>query len=266
MLGMFLDHVADRDDTTTMSTLRWCFSSGESLPASSVTAFGRLFGPQGAVLVNLYGPTEATVDVTGFSCPSSPFTGPVPIGRPIDNTRIYVLRHGEPMPIGVFGTLFVAGAGVARGYLNDPELTARSFGPEFGGKHGRMYDTGDIGRWLPSGDVEFLGRTDSQVKIRGIRIDLGEIESVLLELDGVAECVVVLDYPDPARPVLRAAVSGAASVSAADLSTHAAERLPQYMLPAVHHRFGKLPRTGSGKLDRRTLADPAYADENGTRL
>jgi amino acid adenylation domain-containing protein len=266
MLGVFLDHVRDSGSAADMGSVRWCFSSGESLPAGHATAFGELLGPAGTALVNLYGPTEATVDVTGFDCPSSPVTGTVPIGRPIDNTRVYVLRHGKPVPVGVFGTLYLAGAGVARGYLGDPRLTARRFVPEFGGGPGRMYDSGDIGRWLPSGDLEFRGRTDGQVKIRGIRIDLGEIESVLLELPGVAECAVLLDHPDPALPVLRAAFSGAAGVGAARLREHAAERLPQYMLPAVHHRFERLPRTASGKLDRRALADPAWADANGTRL
>ncbi|MEU4205499.1 amino acid adenylation domain-containing protein [Streptomyces sp. NPDC045470] len=261
MLGMFLEHLQDGGEPA-MPGLRWCFSSGESLPASSVAAFGRLLGPQGTTLVNLYGPTEATVDVTGHDCPATPPDGPVPIGRPIDNTRVYVLRHGRPVPVGVYGTLFLAGAGVARGYLGDPDLTARKFVPEFGGGNGRMYDSGDIGRWLPSGELEFLGRDDSQVKIRGIRIDLGEIEGVLLEVPGVTECAVLLDRPDPLHPVLRAAVSTTGDLSEADLREHAAQRLPQYMLPTVHHRFEKLPRTGSGKTDRRTLADPAYAEAN----
>ncbi|MGW7047823.1 amino acid adenylation domain-containing protein [Streptomyces avermitilis] len=266
MLGVFLDYLDDGGNPAALTSLRWCFSSGESLSAREVTAFGRLLGTSGARLVNLYGPTETTVDVTAFDCAPEPFSGTVPIGRPIDNTRVYVLRHRQPMPVGVFGTLYLGGAGVARGYLGDPELTARRFVPEFGGGEGRMYDTGDIGRWLPSGDVEFLGRTDSQVKIRGIRIDLGEIESVVLELPGVAECVVLLDYPDPSLPTLRTAVSGAADLTADALRAHAAERLPQYMLPVVHHWFARLPRTASGKLDRRALADPSYAEAHGRRL
>jgi amino acid adenylation domain-containing protein len=267
MLGMFLEYLHDGGgDASALASLRWCFSSGESLPAGLVTGFGELFGDQDATLVNLYGPTEATVDVTSYDCPPTPFTGVVPIGRPIDNTRVYVLRDGRPMPVGVYGTLFLAGAGVARGYLGDPEQTERRFVPEFGAADGRMYDTGDIGRWLPSGDVEYLGRTDNQVKLRGIRIDLGEIESVLLGVPGVAECVVVLESPDPSLPRLRAAVSGPRTLTADALREHASRWLPQYMVPVVHHRFERLPRTGSGKLDRRSLSDPQYVRDNGDAL
>jgi amino acid adenylation domain-containing protein len=268
MLGMFLDHLRGGRDQSVVDGLRWVFASGETLPPAAVTTFAEVFGTgaRGARLVNLYGPTEATVDVTGHDCPLEPCTGQVPIGAPIDNTRVYVLREGRPMPVGVYGTLFLAGVGVARGYLGDPELTARRFVPEYGGGPGTMYDTGDIGRWLPSGELEFLGRTDTQVKIRGIRIDLGEIENVLLEVPGLVECVVLVDHPDPARPVLRAALSGSPDLAAGHLREHAALRLPQYMVPTAFHLFPGLPRTASGKLDRRLLALADYVEEHGTAL
>ncbi|MFI5799472.1 amino acid adenylation domain-containing protein [Streptomyces sp. NPDC051677] len=259
MLGIFLEYLKDGGgDLSALASLRWCFSSGESLLAGQVTTFGELFAAQGTRLVNLYGPTEATVDVTGYDCPATAFTGVVPIGRPIDNTRVYVLRHGRPMPVGVYGTLFLAGAGVARGYLGDPELTAGRFVPEYGRPDGRMYDTGDIGRWLPSGDLEYLGRTDNQIKIRGIRIDLGEIENVLLQSSGVTECVAVLESADPSRPRLHAAVSGVAGLTEAALREHAARWLPEYMVPVVYHRLERLPRTSSGKLDRKAVAQLAH--------
>ncbi|MFH8387804.1 amino acid adenylation domain-containing protein [Kitasatospora sp. NPDC018058] len=266
MLNVFLDHLRESGAGDRLAALRWVFSSGESLAAQTVTAFHGLTGAHGTKLVNLYGPTEATVDVTAHDCPPGPAEGRVPIGRPIDNTRFYVLRHGQPMPVGVYGTLHVAGAGVARGYLGDPELTRRRFGPEYGRPGERMYDTGDIGRWLPSGDIEFLGRDDLQVKIRGIRIDLLEVEGALLELPGVADCAVTLDRPGPTLDVLRAAVTGDPGLSGDRLRTHLAERLPAYMLPATYDYFEQLPRTPSGKVDRRALADAAYLTAHATRL
>ncbi|MYT32282.1 MULTISPECIES: AMP-binding protein, partial [unclassified Streptomyces] len=237
----------------------------ESLSPAAVTSFNEVFEDRGTRLVNLYGPTEATVDVTAHDCPPGPCEGTVPIGRPVDNTRAYVLRYGRPAPVGVWGTLFLAGVQVARGYLGDPELTARRFVRELGCGPGLMYDTGDICRWLPSGELQFLGRADDQVKIRGIRIDLGEIEGVLLEFPGISECAVVVDRPAPTVAVLRAAVAGPAGLSPQQVRDHAAARLPQYMLPTVHHHFDRLPRTGSGKLDRRTLQDPSWADRHARR-
>ncbi|MGV4925918.1 amino acid adenylation domain-containing protein [Streptomyces sp. BHT-5-2] len=265
MLGMFVDHVRGKGVGAVGDRLRWVFSSGESLSPAAVTSFNEVFADRGTRLVNLYGPTEATVDVTAYDCPPGPCEGTVPIGRPVDNTRAYVIRYGRPAPVGVWGTLFLAGAQVARGYLGDPELTARRFVRELGCGPGLMYDTGDICRWLPSGELEFLGRADDQVKIRGIRIDLGEIEGVLLEFPGITECAVVVDRPAPTVAVLRAAVAGPEGLSPREVRDHAAARLPEYMLPTVHHRFDRLPRTGSGKLDRRTLQDPAWADRHGRR-
>ncbi|WP_438490026.1 non-ribosomal peptide synthetase [Streptomyces sp. S186] len=265
MLGMFVDHVRGKGGGVVGDRLRWVFASGESLSPAAVTSFNEVFEDRGTRLVNLYGPTEATVDVTAHDCPPGPCEGTVPIGRPVDNTRAYVVRYGRPAPVGVWGTLFLAGAQVARGYLGDPELTARRFVPELDGGPGLMYDTGDICRWLPSGELQFLGRADDQVKIRGIRIDLGEIEGVLLEFPGITECAVVVDRPAPTVAVLRAAVAGPDGLSPQEVRDHAAARLPQYMLPTVHHHFDRLPRTGSGKLDRRTLQDPAWADRHGRR-
>ena len=142
--------------------------------------------------LSMYGPTEATVCATLYNCRAEESKNP-PIGKPIANTRIYILDgHGEPVPVGVAGELYIGGAGVARGYLNREELTAERFlADPFAAEAGeRMYRTGDLGRWLADGNIEFLGRNDFQVKIRGFRIELGEIEARLAEHEGVREAVV----------------------------------------------------------------------------
>ncbi|MEU0953277.1 amino acid adenylation domain-containing protein [Streptomyces niveus] len=267
MLNVFLAEAERGGLGDRLDPLHHVFSSGESLSAQAVDSFHRVLGgPNGTRLVNLYGPTETTVDVTSFDCPPEAAHGRVPIGRPIDNTRLHVMRHGQPLPVGVFGTLHVAGSGVARGYLGDEELTRRRFVPEHGRPDTRMYDTGDIARWLPTGDIDFLGRQDHQIKIRGIRVDLQEIEQVLLEAPGVVDCAVRLDEPGPALAVLRAAVTGSDGLTRAGLRAYVAERLPAYMVPATYDRFAELPRTSSGKTDRRALAEDAAVQARGQRL
>ncbi|MFK0253894.1 amino acid adenylation domain-containing protein [Streptomyces sp. NPDC090445] len=268
MLAAFLAHLRSTGDAARLHALRWLFSSGESLTGASVAEFGELFQGKGT-LVNLYGPTEATVDVTSHDCPRQPERGRVPIGSPIDNVRCYVLRYGNALPVGAFGSLHLAGECVARGYLGDPVLTARSFVPEYGDDNdndngdgdgdgdGRMYDTGDIVRWLPSGELDFLGRRDTQVKIRGIRIDVTEIEDALHHVPGVRECAVTVHHAGTVLATLRAAVTGE-GLTREVLRDHLARRLPPYLVPTGYDLFTELPRTGSGKIDRRLLADAAH--------
>ena len=186
MLRSFLDHAI-----VGCSSVKRIFCSGEALDKKSVDCYKTKF--PNAALHNLYGPTEAAIDVTAYDC--SQLNYPVvPIGAPIDNTQIYILnRQNRPQPIGVPGEIFIAGDGLARGYLNRADLTAERFvcNP-FASNGGRMYRTGDLGRWLTDGTVDFLGRNDSQVKIRGFRIELGEIEAVLCEYPGIKQCAVVV--------------------------------------------------------------------------
>ena len=213
------------------------------------------------MLFNEYGPTEATVWTTVFSC-RSPMTGPVPIGRAIANTQMYVLDgHMEPVPVGVTGELYIGGAGLARGYLNRPDLTAERFVPDpYGKKAGaRLYRTGDLGRWREDGNIEFLGRVDDQVKIRGYRIELGEIEAVLREHAGVGEAVVVVREEEGREKRLVGYVvarQGEEAPGAGDLRKHLAGRLPEYMMPTAFVFLERMPLTPNGKLDRRALPAP----------
>jgi long-subunit acyl-CoA synthetase (AMP-forming) len=203
----------------------------------------------------MYGPTETTIWSMTHAVES--LEEGIPIGRPIANTRIYVLdKQRRPAPVGVPGELFIGGEGVARGYLNRAELTAERFVPDpFVGSGARMYATGDMAKYRPTGEVEFLGRIDFQVKIRGYRIELGEIESLLEAHDGVAEAAVVVRAEDHADLRLAAFVVRAdgASVEAAALRRALREQLPDYMVPSELTFVSEMPRTANGKLDRKAL-------------
>ncbi|MFD3920520.1 amino acid adenylation domain-containing protein [Streptomyces sp. NPDC058595] len=266
MLDMVLGHVAASGTAPKLRGLRRCFASGETLLPATAAAFDRLLGPYGCRLVNLYGPTETTVDVTAHPLPPGPPPSRIPIGRPIDNTRVHVLRHGRPVPVGVYGTLFVAGAGVARGYLDDEARTAERFVPEPGHPGARMYDTGDIGRWTPAGELEYLGRDDLQVKIRGIRVEPGEVEHALTSLPQVTGCAVHVHAPDPSRAVLHAVLTGSPDLTAAALRSALTAELPGHLVPSAFVRVETMPRTPTGKLDRALLADPEYLRTHGVHL
>src|ERR1700728_4613707 len=213
-----------------------------------------------------YGPTECTVWVTLHRCSADLDKQTVPIGRPIANTQIYILdAHGEPVPVGVAGELYIGGAGVARGYLNRSELTAEKFvnDPFVDEPGARMYRTGDVGRWLADGNIEFLGRNDDQVKIRGYRIELGEIEARLGEVEGVGEAVVVVREEQPGDKRLVAyytvAVGGESAqetLGAEQLRAHLTASLPGHMVPAAYVKLERMPLTPSGKVDRKALPAP----------
>ncbi|RJO78473.1 non-ribosomal peptide synthetase [Nocardia panacis] len=242
------------------ASLRTVFCSGEALLPHQVMRWNRVFaglGPAAPRLVNLYGPTEATVDVSYFDCPTDAArpVARVPIGRPIDNTRLYVLGPDNwPQPIGVAGELCIAGAGLARGYLNRPELDARTFVADPFHPGERMYRTGDLARRLADGELEYLGRIDRQVKIRGNRVELGEVENALACLPQV-RAAAVIDRRSPTRGTyLTAYCVATAAVEPATMRAGLAKTLPEYMIPAQFVRVDAIPLTSSGKVDRTALA------------
>jgi amino acid adenylation domain-containing protein len=219
-------------------------------------------------LYNLYGPTEATVYATGCALPpAGERDGLPPIGRPLANSRIYLLDEAlQPVPLGDAGELWIGGGGLARGYLGRPELTAERFVPDpfAAAAGGRMYRTGDLARYLPDGNIDFLGRADFQLKIRGFRIEPGEVEAALLVHPAVREAVVVARADGPAGPRLVAyfVPSGPAPESA-ELRRHLDAKLPDYMVPSAFVVLPELPLNPSGKIDRRSLAERPESAETG---
>jgi amino acid adenylation domain-containing protein len=258
MLRAFLEEV----DAERCPSLARVFCSGEALPRAVARRFHERL-PEVDVH-NLYGPTEAAIDVTAWRCTPEETRASVPIGKPVANTRMYVLdRRGEPVPAGVAGELYIGGVQVSRGYLGRPALTAERFVPDaFGSEAGRrLYRTGDVGRCLSDGNIEFLGRTDFQVKVRGFRIELGEIEARLCEHAAVRETVVLAREDAPLEKRVVAYYVGDA-VEADSLRTHLSVSLPEYMVPSAYVRLEAMPLTPNGKLDRKALSAPegdAYA-------
>lgn len=242
-------------------SLRRVICSGEEL---SLALQERFFARLGwAELHNLYGPTEASIDVTHWHCRAEPGARSVPIGRPISNTRIHVLdRCRNPVPVGVPGELYIGGAGVARGYLRRPELTAEKFVPDpFSEEPSRLYRSGDLARFRPDGALEYLGRNDFQVKVRGFRIELEEIQSVLRRHEWVRECVVVAREDAPGGKQLVAYLVGdrqnAPTVTA--LRSWAKDHLLEYMVPGAFVMLSSMPLAHNGKVDRRALPAPDTA-------
>ncbi|MET8910622.1 amino acid adenylation domain-containing protein [Micromonospora sp. NPDC004551] len=236
-----------------------CFViGGENLRADQVAPW-RAHAP-GTALVNEYGPTETVVGCAAYEVdPASPEDGSVPIGRPIANTQLYVLDPWRnPVPAGVVGELYVGGAGVARGYLNQPRLTAERFVPDpFSAVPGaRLYRTGDLVRLRPDGHLEYLGRTDRQVKLRGYRVECGEIEAAVRRCRPELDVTVQLRRDDPDDPRLVAYVAGGAEIDVADLRAALAADLPSYLVPAAFVRLDALPLTGNGKVDTAALPAP----------
>ncbi|GAB2875219.1 hypothetical protein GCM10027277_50670 [Pseudoduganella ginsengisoli] len=248
------------------STLRLIVAGGEKAECRHLAAWLAEPGLRHCRWLNTYGPTETTVSTTSvaFGAGGAVPEHAVPIGRPSANTRIYILdRHLQPVPVGVTGELYVGGAGVARGYLNRPELTAERFlaDPFSGRPDARMYKTGDLGRWLADGSIEYLGRNDFQVKVRGFRIELGEIEARLAACSGVREALVAAreDQPGVTRLVAYLLAHEGQPLDAASLRGELAATLAEHMIPSAFVTLDAYPLTPTGKIDRKALPAPDAA-------
>jgi amino acid adenylation domain-containing protein/non-ribosomal peptide synthase protein (TIGR01720 family) len=242
-------------------SLQRVFCSGEAL---SLSLIERFFARVDAELHNLYGPTEAAIDVTHWCCQHNSEHSFVPIGRPIANTKIYILAPNlKPVPMGVTGELHLGGIGLAKGYLNRTELTEERFIANPFQQGERLYKTGDLARYHRDGTIEYLGRIDHQVKIRGFRIELGEIEAILTQHSAIQEAVVLAREDETKDKYLVAytvpkpgAIKSNEIVS--QLSKWLSDRLPSYMIPAVFVTLDKLPLTANGKVNRRALPAPDW--------
>ena len=251
MLSAFLTAI-EREDESQLGSLRRIFASGEALSVDQVSRFNRLLNNDYQTkLINLYGPTEATVDVSYFENDFSQERSYIPIGKPINNTQLYVAnQYGTLTPIGGIGELYIGGVNLARGYLNKDQLTDEKFIPNPFTGEGRIYKTGDLACWLPDGNVRFFGRKDDQVKIRGYRIEPGEVANQLLRHNAVQEAVVMARDGE----LVAFYVSGRA-IDKAQLKEYLLQALPSYMVPQHYVYLETMPLTGNGKLDRKVLSE-----------
>ncbi|WP_266156573.1 non-ribosomal peptide synthetase [Dyella silvatica] len=237
-------------------------TGGEAMVPADIAFWQQRF--PGVRLVNHFGPTETTVGCATFEITDDVSTAhSIPIGRPIWNAQLYVLDASlQPVPEGVPGELYIAGAGLARGYRQRPELTAERFvANPFGEPGSRMYRTGDLVRWLPSGVIDYLGRIDHQVKIRGFRIELGEVEARLKQRPAVEHAVIIAreDHPGQKQLVGYAVAAAGHTLDPAALRRELAEQLPDYMVPSAIVVLAALPLTPNGKLDRKALPAPDFS-------
>ena len=249
---LFLNYLeSHKDECNKFNSVKYVFLSGEALSATLIKRFYDLFDFNKVTLHNLYGPTECAVDVTYYDC-SPADTDPVPIGKPIYNTQMYVVdEYIKPVPIGVTGELCIAGVNVGQGYLNNPELTADKFiDNPFG--EGKLYKTGDLAYWREDGNIGFIGRIDSQIKLNGQRIEIGEIETVISTVDFV-ETVAVIVRKVNGTDTLVAFYTGTENSEDA-IRDICSNKLPKYMVPSAIVHLNALPLNQSGKLDRKVLS------------
>ncbi|AMP89426.1 amino acid adenylation domain-containing protein [Legionella pneumophila] len=256
VLRIFLSYIRQDFSINRLSSLKYVFSSGEALDAKSVNLFNKLFQDQEALLVNLYGPTEATIDVSCFICEKHKRYRTVPIGKPIENTQFFVLDEELNSTGFEPGELYISGVGLAQGYLNNQMLTQASFidNPYLPGE--KMYRTGDIVCWNKENELLFLGRKDDQVKIHGIRIELGEIQYHLLEHPNIQDAVVVcekVDLLDHRMVVFLIANNKQTELSIAELKSFLKTRLPDYMVPEHYLWLSAFPIKDNGKIDKEKL-------------
>jgi amino acid adenylation domain-containing protein len=253
-----LEIFAREKNIETLGSIKYLFCSGEALSFDLRTRFLKRLP---IALHNLYGPTEAAVDVSHCPCGPDEDLHLLPIGKPIANIQLYIVDpHCNPVPIGVVGELLIGGIGLARGYINRPALTAEKFIPDpFSAEPGkRLYKTGDLARYLPDGNIQYLGRIDNQVKIRGFRIELGEIENVILEHPDVVECTVIVQTNSELdKRLIAFIVTSGKHLDTDALHIWGAERLQSYMVPSAFIDIAQMPLNANGKVDRSRLVQRA---------
>jgi amino acid adenylation domain-containing protein len=255
MFKSFIGFLTAKSRWPELNQVRRIFSSGEALPINSVNEFMNC-RTGSTELVNLYGPTEAAVDVTCYRCISDGALKTIPIGRPIDNIQLYILDSNlNIQPIGTVGELYISGDGLARGYINHPDLTEKSFiaNPFLPGK--RMYKTGDLARWYPEGDIEYIGRADHQIKIRGHRVELNEIKLQIMKNSSVKDALVTCRERESAKHIYAYIIfDGTGDVDL--LKNELRKVFPAYMIPSFFIELDTFPLSGNGKVDLKMLPEP----------
>lgn len=257
MLNAFIEYLeANPNEIKKLESLKYVFASGEALQVEHVKRFYELLGKNGTTLHNLYGPTECTVDVSYYDCDKDNIPKSIPIGKPVDNTQLLILdKNQRLLPIGTVGELYISGVLVGKGYLNREELTNEKFVPNLYYDYSRMYRTGDLAMWLPDGNIEYLGRTDFQVKIRGLRIELGDIENAILKYKGMKQCVVNSFEINGDKDIC-AYYTASETVDINKLKTFLNSELPNYMVPNYYMKLDNIPTNSNGKADRKALPVP----------
>ncbi|PQP81878.1 non-ribosomal peptide synthetase [Paenibacillus sp. PCH8] len=254
-------------------SLKYMLIGGEALSQQSVAELTSLFSLNHITpptIINVYGPTECCVDVATYRVtPEQLDTANrqayLPIGRTLGNNRLYVLnKHGKAQPVGVAGELCISGDGVGRGYLNLPELTAEKFVRDPFVQGAKMYKTGDLVKWLPDGNIEYLGRMDHQVKIRGYRIEVGEVEAALLKIECVNEVIVIAQEDDNGDKSLCAYFTANSTLTVGEMKQSLSNVLPNYMVPAYFVQLDHMPLTSNGKINRKSLPSPEENIQTGS--
>ncbi|HLP58990.1 MAG TPA: amino acid adenylation domain-containing protein, partial [Candidatus Deferrimicrobium sp.] len=261
MLRAFLEYIEEAGITGRLSSLKQVVASGEALTVPLVKRFNEVLNKEKNIrLANLYGPTEATIDVSYYDCPTDQELDRIPIGKPIANINLYIFSKDRQLqPVGVPGELGIAGVGLARGYLNRPELTAEKFSnfhhSSFTIHHSLLYRTGDLARWLKDGNIEYLGRIDQQVKVRGFRIELEEIERRLEHHKQIKGAVVTVEADGKGDNLLCAYIvsNTGEELNAGVIKEYLSHRLPAYMIPAIFKQLDRIPLTPNGKVDRKRI-------------
>ncbi|HEX6717995.1 MAG TPA: amino acid adenylation domain-containing protein, partial [Pyrinomonadaceae bacterium] len=274
LMALFLDEVGSVEEAVPLPRLKWVFNGGEALPLQLAREWYSALSH--ARIGNIYGMTESAIYATQHIISEYPESNlsSVPIGRPIANAKVYILdKAGQLSPVGVSGEICIGGLSLAEGYLNRASLTAERLVPDaFSGQHGaRLYKTGDLGRYLSDGTLQYLGRSDHQVKVRGFRVELGEIEAVLEQHPMIREAVVVVRRDETGfsvssgnagttnRLIAYLVAEGSQPASTGELRPFLKEKLPDYMIPAAFVWLERLPLTTNGKVDRRSLPEPTPA-------